>query len=89
MAGCRIVGVAILTVPMSPPGQSLRYQASAAADGARLSVTVPGATVVDQVIDGGGPTAQAAVDSLAGPAPSPPSPTPANWPSSAPASVRP
>lgn len=61
-----IVGVAILAVPgMSTAGaQSLRYQASAAADGARLSVTVPGATVVDQVIDGGGPTAQAAVDSL-------------------------
>ena len=61
-----IVGVATLTVPgMSTAGaQSLRYQASAAADGARLSVTVPGATVVDQIIDGGGSTAQAAVDSL-------------------------
>jgi hypothetical protein len=52
---------------MSPAGaESLRYQASAAADGARLSVTIPGATVVDQVIDGGGPTAQAAVSSLGG-----------------------
>ena len=44
----------------------MRYQAGAAADGARLSVTVPGATVVDQIIDGGGPTAQAAIDSLGG-----------------------
>ena len=62
-----VVGVASLTVPMSPAGaESLRYQASAAADGARLSVTIPGATVVDQVIDGGGPTAQAAVSSLGG-----------------------
>jgi hypothetical protein len=63
-----VVGIASLTVPgMSPAGaQSLRYQASAAADGARLSVTVPGATVVDQVIDGGGPTAQAEVNSLGG-----------------------
>ena len=62
-----VVGVASLTVPMSPAGaESLRYQASAAADGTRLSVTIPGATVVDQVIDGGGPTAQAAVSSLGG-----------------------
>ena len=62
-----VVGVASLTVPMSPAGaESLRYQAGAAADGARLSVTIPGATVVDQVIDGGGPTAQAAVSSLGG-----------------------
>ena len=44
----------------------MRFQASAAADGARLSITVPGATVVDQIIDGGGPTAQAAIDSLGG-----------------------
>ena len=66
MAG--IVGIATLTAPgMSPAGaQSMRYQASAAADGARLSITVPGATVVDQIIDGGGPTAQAAIDSLGG-----------------------
>jgi hypothetical protein len=64
MAG--IVGIATLAFPgvSSAGAESLRYQASAAADGARLSVTVPGATVVDQVIDGGGPTAQAAVDSL-------------------------
>ena len=62
-----VVGVASLTVPMSPAGaESLRYQAGAAADGARLSVTIPGATVVDQVIDGGGPTAEAAVSSLGG-----------------------
>jgi hypothetical protein len=62
-----VVGVASLTVPMSPAeAESLRYQASAGADGARLSVTIPGATVVDQVIDGGGPTAQAAVSSLGG-----------------------
>src|SRR5688572_14937189 len=66
MAG--IAAIATLTVPgMSPAGaQSVRYQAGAAADGARLSVTVPGATVVDQIIDGGGPTAQAAIDSLGG-----------------------
>src|SRR5436309_6492179 len=62
-----VVGIVGLTVPMSPAGaESLRYQASAGADGARLSVTIPGATVVDQVIDGGGPTAQAAVSSLGG-----------------------
>ena len=62
-----VVGIAGLTVPLSPAGaESLRYQASAGADGARLSVTIPGATVVDQVIDGGGPTAQAAVSSLGG-----------------------
>jgi hypothetical protein len=66
MAG--IAGIATLAVPgMSPAGaQSLRYQAGAAADGARLSVTVPGATVVDQIIDGGGPTAQAELNSLGG-----------------------
>jgi hypothetical protein len=66
MAG--IVGIATLAVPgMSPAGaQSLRYQAGAAADGARLSVAIPGATVVDQIIDGGGPTAQAEVNSLGG-----------------------
>jgi hypothetical protein len=44
----------------------LRYQAGAAADGARLSVAIPGATVVDQIIDGGGPTAQAELNSLGG-----------------------
>ena len=62
-----VVGVAALAVPMTPAAaESVRYQASAAADGARLSVAIPGATVVDQIIDGGGPTAQAAVSSLGG-----------------------
>jgi hypothetical protein len=61
-----VVGLAGLTLAVTPPAgaQSIRYTASAAADGARLSVTVPGATVVDQIIDGGGPTAQAMASSL-------------------------
>lgn len=62
-----VVGAAGLVVPMPPAAaEPLRYQAAAAADGARLSVAVPGATVVDQIIDGGGPTAQAALSSLGG-----------------------
>lgn len=42
----------------------LRYQAFATADGARFGLLVPGASAVDQIIDAGGPVAQAVLNSL-------------------------
>lgn len=40
------------------------FQGSAAAVGFRMAVTVPGAPATDNPIDGGGPTAQVALDSI-------------------------
>ncbi len=42
------------------------FSASATADGGRMAMFVPGASISDQVIDGGGPVAQADIDSLGG-----------------------
>src|SRR5688572_15331516 len=43
---------------------SLRFAASATADAGRLQFSLPGASISDQIIDGGGPVAQADLDSL-------------------------
>jgi hypothetical protein len=43
---------------------TLRFAASATADAGRLQFSVPGASLSDQIIDGGGPVAQADLDSL-------------------------
>jgi hypothetical protein len=44
--------------------EGLRYQAFASADAARFGLLVPGASAVDQIIDAGGPVAQAVLNSL-------------------------
>lgn len=44
--------------------EQLRFSATATADAGRLQFSVPGASVSDQIIDGGGPVAQADLDSL-------------------------
>lgn len=63
MAGMVVLGAGSIRVEPAGAG-GLRFEASALAQGARLGFLVPGATVVDQPIDGGGPVAFAAVDSL-------------------------
>jgi hypothetical protein len=60
------------TVPWSSVGTAqaaegdavLTFSGLAAAGGVRVTVTVPGAPTTDTPIDGGGPTAQVAVDSI-------------------------
>jgi hypothetical protein len=56
----------VLFVPGAAQGddEGLRYQAFASADGARFGLLVPGASAVDQIIDAGGPVAQAVLNSL-------------------------
>jgi hypothetical protein len=60
-AGVLAVG---LTGAGSAGADAIRFSASATADGGRLAFLVPGASVSDQIIDGGGPVAQADLDSL-------------------------
>ena len=58
----------VLAVGLTGAGRAgadaIRFSASATADGGRLAFLVPGASVSDQIIDGGGPVAQADLDSL-------------------------
>ncbi|HYT39257.1 MAG TPA: hypothetical protein VEN99_07095, partial [Acidimicrobiia bacterium] len=60
-AGVVAVG---LTAAGAAGADAIRFSASATADGGRLAFLVPGASVSDQIIDGGGPVAQADLDSL-------------------------
>src|SRR5882724_4013701 len=66
-----LVGMLAVTAVLTgqgPPAQAddagLRYQAFATADGLRLGLLIPGASAVDQIIDAGGPVAQAVLNSL-------------------------
>ena len=66
-----LLGVAgLVAVGLSGSGTAAAdltsFSASATADGGRMAMFVPGASVSDQVIDGGGPVAQADIDSLGG-----------------------
>jgi hypothetical protein len=66
-----LLGVAgLVAVGLSGSGTAAAdltsFSASAMADGGRMGLFVPGASISDQVIDGGGPVAQADIDSLGG-----------------------
>jgi hypothetical protein len=52
--------------PGTAGAQLASFSASATADGGRMGLFIPGASVADQIIDGGGPVAQADIDSLGG-----------------------
>ena len=56
----------LLFVPGTAQGdeEGLRYQAFASADAVRFGLLVPGASAVDQIVDAGGPLAQAVLNSL-------------------------
>jgi hypothetical protein len=65
------VGAAMLSLPLAGLGLSraaaaapTTFQATAAADGFRVSVEAPKLSVVDTLVDLGGPSAQATVDGL-------------------------
>src|SRR5204863_7556828 len=62
--GAAGVVAAGLTGAGTAGADAIRFSASATADGGRLAFVVPGASVSDQIIDGGGPVAQADLDSL-------------------------
>ncbi len=71
LAACAVVGVLGMSVagPIpaeadSAPAGIPPYQASAAADGMRMSVNIPGAPLSADVINGGGPAARAVVSSV-------------------------
>jgi len=51
---------------MAPADTSTSYSGVAAADGVRITTSAPGFLVVEDFIDGGGPTAQAAVSDVEG-----------------------
>ncbi|HEV7861423.1 MAG TPA: hypothetical protein VGR20_01945, partial [Acidimicrobiia bacterium] len=60
--------MALVAVGLGGSGRAtagpVRFSASATADGGRMALFIPGASISDQIIDGGGPVAQADVDSL-------------------------
>jgi hypothetical protein len=60
-AGLVAVGLPGSGAAAAGPGS---FSASATADGGRMALIVPGASIADQIIDGGGPVAQADIDSL-------------------------
>lgn len=51
---------------MAPADSSTSYSGVAAADGVRITTSAPGFLVVEDYVDGGGPTAQAAVSDIEG-----------------------
>jgi hypothetical protein len=69
-AGVLFGAVGLIAVGLNGSGTAAAditsFSASATADGGRMAMFVPGASISDQVIDGGGPVAQADVDSLGG-----------------------
>jgi hypothetical protein len=70
----RRAGVAVLAVglplvvfaPSAPAESSAAFSAVASADGIRISAFAPGFLVAEEVMDGGGPTAQASISDLEG-----------------------
>jgi hypothetical protein len=65
--GTMLAAVAVATMPrrsFAESGGADGYQLVAAADGVRITWSVPNFAVVDSPIDGGGPSAQARLDSL-------------------------
>jgi hypothetical protein len=64
LGACALAGAALGLGGDAAGADLLRFSAGATADGGRLQFSVPGASVSDQIIDGGGPVASAGVDSL-------------------------
>jgi hypothetical protein len=58
-----VVASTVVFVPAAA-ADAIAFEAVAAAEGARLTVAVKNFLVVERIIDGGGPVAQAALDSL-------------------------
>jgi hypothetical protein len=67
LLGAMLAAVAVATMPrrsFAEGGGAEGYQLVAAADGVRITWSVPGFAAIDSPIDGGGPSAQARLDSL-------------------------
>jgi hypothetical protein len=63
MIGVAVVaGVAAMPLPSSATGELPGFRAVALAEGGRMTFSVPGFAVVEDIIDGGGPVSQAVVD---------------------------
>lgn len=63
MIGAAVVaGVAAMPLPSSATGELPGFRAVALAEGGRVTFSVPGFAVVEDIIDGGGPVSQAVVD---------------------------
>src|SRR4051794_8519695 len=65
MAGLALLGVGALAGSASA-ASGPSFTATASADGTRMSVVIPNGPVTDAPVDGGGPTAQAQLDSVGG-----------------------
>ena len=57
-----VAGAAAMPLPSSASGELPGFRATALAEGGRVTFSVPGFAVVEDVIDGGGPVSQAVVD---------------------------
>jgi hypothetical protein len=69
--GLALGAIALMAVGLGGSGTAtattadgVSFSASATADGGRMALFIPGASIADQIIDGGGPVAQADLDSL-------------------------
>src|SRR5919201_3531898 len=50
--------------PAPGPGLAGSFSGTAAADGVRVGLAIPSFLIIENFVDGGGPTAQASLDSL-------------------------
>ena len=57
-----LAAAVVLPLPSSASGELPGFSARAVAEGGRLTFSVPGFAVVEDVVDGGGPVSQAVVD---------------------------
>ena len=64
MIGAALVGIGVagMALPSSATAELPGFRAVAVAEGGRMTFSVPGFAVVEDIIDGGGPVSQAAVD---------------------------
>ena len=63
MAGLALLGVVVLSGGARATADGGAFTATAAADGTRMTVTIRNAPLTDSPVDGGGPSAQAQLDS--------------------------
>ena len=63
MAGLALLGVVVLAGGARATAEGGAFTATAAADGTRMTVTIRNAPLTDSPVDGGGPSAQAQLDS--------------------------
>ena len=83
LAGAGLIGAGLVGAQTS--GSSSLIDLSASASGVHVIVAMPDFVVVDRFIDGGGPTAQASLSTLGGPASYAAQPYPGRSPSPSPA----